>query len=300
MLSREEQVEETNKARTMSSSQAYAFRENRKFLVSNRPPPIPQDISPLVPERVSMRVRARESIDELDRLVNNESMRTQDPEVQRRARVRSGAGAEEASDSIVIVPPVGLHSSAEQREDLVRSREENRVRFKVRRTGENATSIAQQADSVAMNAMRRLMRVYGETVDTLHYPGRTPGQPTHEVVIMTYRTIEVSNKSGGRLTSRRTVKPILTVYGRNEDVVDNFFTGICDQIQSRDDDTESPVDYNFVPMQSESMRSTLEERNNENVSARSKGSRISLTSGSIQENMESQGRVHGMMSPALD
>jgi hypothetical protein len=90
------------------------------------------------------------------------------------------------------------------------------------------------------------------------------------------------------------------VYGRNEDVVDNFFTGICDQIQSRDDDTESPVDYNFVPMQSESMRSTLEERNNENVSARSKGSRISLTSGSIQENMESQGRVHGMMSPALD
>lgn len=298
MLSKEEQVEETKKGRKMSSSQAHTFRENRKFLVSNRPPPIPQDISPLVPERVSVRVRARERIDELDRLVNNESIRTQDPEVQSRARERSGAGAEEASDSIV--PPVGLHSSAEQREDLVRSREENRVRFKVRRTGENATSIAQQADSVAMNAMCRLMRVYGETVDTLHYPGRTPGQPTHKVVMMTYRTVEVSNKSGGRLTSRRTEKPILTVYGRNEDVVDNFFTGICDQIQSRDDGTESPVDYNFVPMQSESMRSTLEERNNENVSARSKGSRISLTSGSIQENMESQGRVHGMMSPALD
>ena len=44
----------------------------------------------------------------------------------------------------------------------------------------------------------------------------------------------------------------------------------------------------------------MEERNNENVSTRSKGSRISLTSGSIQENMESQGRVHGVMSPALD
>ena len=83
-----------------------------------------------------MRVHARESIDKLDRLVNNKSIRTQDPEVQRRAREKSGAGAEEASDSIV--PPVGLHSSAEQREDLVWSREENCVRFKVRRTGENS------------------------------------------------------------------------------------------------------------------------------------------------------------------
>ena len=118
--------------------------------------------------------------------------------------------------------------------------------------------------------------------------------------MMTYWTVEVLNKSGGRLTSRRTVKPILTVYGRNEDVVENFFTGICDQIQSCDDATESPVDYTFVPMQSKSMQSTLEERNNESILARSKESRISLTSKSIQENMESQGCVHGMMSSALD
>ena len=41
MLSKEEQVEETKKARKMSLSQAHTFRENRKFLVSNRLPPIP-------------------------------------------------------------------------------------------------------------------------------------------------------------------------------------------------------------------------------------------------------------------
>jgi hypothetical protein len=84
MLTKEEQVEETKKGRKMSSSQAHTFRENRKFLVSNRPPPIPQDISPLVPERVSVRVRARERIDELDQLVNNESIvrRTQRSSVE--------------------------------------------------------------------------------------------------------------------------------------------------------------------------------------------------------------------------
>ena len=114
MLSKEEEVEETTKARALSLSQAFMFR-------GNRPPPIPQDISPLVPERVSMWVRACNNVDKLDRLVNNKSIRMQDPEVQRRAQERSGAGAEEASDSIV--PPVGLHSSVEQRDRLVQGRE---------------------------------------------------------------------------------------------------------------------------------------------------------------------------------
>ena len=55
ILSKEEQVEETIKARMMmSSSQAHVFPSNRKLLMNNRPPQIPQDISPLVPQRVSM------------------------------------------------------------------------------------------------------------------------------------------------------------------------------------------------------------------------------------------------------
>ena len=160
MLSKEEQVEKTTKARTMSSSQAHVFKSNRKFLMNNQQPQFLQDvgdsISPLVPKRVAMWVQAQESINALDRLVHNKSIHTLDPEIQRRARERSGT--EEASDSMA--PPVGLHSLAEQREELVwSSREENPVQFKVLRINENATSISQQANVVAMNAMRWLMRV---------------------------------------------------------------------------------------------------------------------------------------------
>ncbi len=62
-MSKEQQVAEaeTTKARRMSSSQAHVFIENRKFLMNNRPPPIPQDVDEshsLLPEQVLMRVFA--------------------------------------------------------------------------------------------------------------------------------------------------------------------------------------------------------------------------------------------------
>jgi hypothetical protein len=245
-----------------------------------------------------MRIFSQECVNALDCLAENELVRMQDQEVQRRARERSGVSIGEVSNSMV---SVGLYSAVEQQEELIRTRKENCVPHKLRKIGQNAACIGQQADGVATHAMHWLMRVFGETVDTLYYPGSTMGQPTHNVVMMMLRTAEVSNKSGGCLTVRRTTKPVLTVYGCDEAIVDNFLLGISDHIQSRDDDTECPIDYNFVPMQSkQSMRSTLVECNNKNVSKHAKGSRLSETSFSIQEYMELQGRVHGMMSPALD
>jgi hypothetical protein len=62
--------------------------------------------------------------------------------------------------------------------------------------------------------------------------------------------VEVSNKSGGCLTARRTLKPVLTEYGCDEGMVDVVFMEISDHIQSQDDNTEPPVDYNFISMQS--------------------------------------------------
>jgi hypothetical protein len=223
-----------------------------------------------------MRIFAQECIDALDCLAENELVRTQDQEVQWRARERSGVSIGKVSDSMV---PVGLYSAVEQQEELICTRNENRGPHKLCKIGKNAACIGQQADGVAMHAMRWLMRVYGETVNTLYYPGSTLGQPTHDVVMMTLWMVEVSNKLGGCLTARRTTKPVLTMYGCDEAVVDIILSGISDHIQLRDDDTECPIDYNFVPMWSkQSMRSKLAERNNKNVSKHAKGSRLSKTS----------------------
>jgi hypothetical protein len=98
--------------------------------------------------------------------------------------------------------------------------------------------------------------------------------------------MKVLNKSGGCLTAKRTIKPVLTVYGQDESIGDIFLSGVSNRIQSCNNDKECPINDNFVPMQSENMKLTSEEHTNENLSERAKGSQLSETCESIQESME--------------
>jgi hypothetical protein len=93
-----------------------------------------------------LRVLARGSVEALERLAKNESLRTHDPEVQMRARERSGVQVTVFGMEADCTVPVRLYSAVEQREKLVGSRQGNCLPCKVCRIGENAVSIGKQAD----------------------------------------------------------------------------------------------------------------------------------------------------------
>ena len=136
--------------------------------------------------------------------------------------------------------------------------------------------------------MQRLLRVHGETVDTLHYPGQLTSQPTHETVVLTYRSLEPSNERGGRVTDKRTKKPVIRAYARSQDVLDEVFHGVGIALEAEEDDnTEScPVDYGLISMANDSMQSTIAEHNKQTYDHRLKGKTTNETNESIQSRLE--------------
>ncbi len=157
------------------------------------------------------RVSGRQNDQQLSILTQNEVQRTNDPAMQQRARAHAGIGD----------IPVGRFSNEDERANLVGERMENRKRKKKRKMGENARSVGEQGDAVAFYSMRTLTNAFGRAVDTLHYPNLQPGEPTHESVLITLRTIEESNRGGGRLTSRRSERPVLTCFASSQSAFDN-------------------------------------------------------------------------------
>jgi hypothetical protein len=62
----------------------------------------------------------------------------------------------------------------------------------VRSIGQNATSVGQQADRKAMDALHLSQRAVAKAEDTLYYPNLLPGQAIKTQVLITYNEVEDS------------------------------------------------------------------------------------------------------------
>ena len=191
--------------------------EMKAHLMENRPLLLPNNVPLSTPAaHEARRSSARQNSIALEELTQREVARTSDPIVQQNARIRAGLGT----------APVSLASTQDVRSGFIELRQEKRGRVPVRSIGQNATSVGQQADRKAMDALHLSQRAVAKAEDTLYYPNLLPGQAIKTQVLITYNEVEDSNENGGVAVGRKLEKPSVTVIARSKDVASSESTHI--------------------------------------------------------------------------
>eukprot|EP00984_Skeletonema_dohrnii_P014135 scaffold5916_cov74-Skeletonema_dohrnii-CCMP3373.AAC.2 len=131
----------------------------------------------------------------------------------RRGRQRTTAS------TTTVVQPTGLTSSNEEREELVRGREQSRKAPPKRRLGQNAHHFGAQADSQAVKSVKKAHIAGAVAMDTCHFPGLSEDQdndlPRQVTVVCTLNMFPAYNPGGGRQRTARAPRPTLTITADN-------------------------------------------------------------------------------------
>ena len=120
-----------------------------------------------------------------------------------------GGPQQQAQQLIEAVQHVGLASSQEARDELISQWQKSQ--WKRRKLGENAPSIAAQADGVALHAADRAFLQVAKAMDTTYCPDRADSDPGNSFVAIQFCDVKQSNHCGGKLTNADCVaeKPTL-------------------------------------------------------------------------------------------
>mmetsp|Transcript_42209 Transcript_42209/g.72084 ORF Transcript_42209/g.72084 Transcript_42209/m.72084 type:complete len:170 (-) Transcript_42209:8-517(-) len=167
--------------------------------------------------------------------------------------------------------------------------------------GENARTVGEQADAKAIEAMQKLQRNFATAIDTIYYPGKQENQPTHEIALISFRTVEESHKRGGRLPGHPTEQPIIRAYTRNQSVLDKIFNGIGTFLEAEEEGTEVQCGIDFETIQMDgynNMRHAISVHHSNVYNGRLKGRKINEANSTIQGRMEASGSVTQSLSPS--
>lgn len=322
VFTKEDQKRELAKARqNMTNPLKLEYTRNIKFLMNNRPNTV-QDLAP-EPQRVSERIeqqriaqevstreaahdaRVAEGNSALQRLIQNEIARTGNRDVQIRVCIDNNLPVPPPPGTAVAAAeqplPIGRFSNESDRQEEAHARQEARRPKKMRKIGENAKSLGQQADRKAMETVNRLIRVQGDTIDTLHYPGIAEGDLMHETVVIVSRGMKESHSRGGQPTAQPLERPVIEIYARSQAVVDHVFGNVAISAEAQRNGTQDscPVDYRTHYMQpNETFRQSMNKKIAKWLEDRKKGRVHNETHASVLGELESDGRSNNQMSPA--
>ena len=235
-MTREEQDEEIGRGNTFTSGEKAVFQRNKVHLMENRPLLLPNNVPLSTPAaHEARRSSARQNSNALEELTQREVARTSDPIIQQNARTIAGLGT----------APVSLASTQDERSEFIERRQEKRGRVPVRSIGQNATSVGQQADRKAMDALYLSQRAVAKAEDTLYYPNLLPGQAIKTQVLITYNEVEDSNENGGVVVGRKLEKPSVTVIARSKEVAYKVLGALASCVVADENSTMDSLQYNY-------------------------------------------------------
>jgi len=211
-------------------------QRNKAYLMENRPLLLPNNAPLSTPAAHEVRrSSARQNSNALEELTQREVARTSDPIIQQNARISAGLGT----------APVSLASTQDVRSRFIEHRQEKRGRFPVRSIGQNATSVGQQADRKAMDALHLSQRAVAKAEDTLYYPNLLHGQAIKTQVLITYNEVEDSNENGGVVVGGKLEKPSVTVIARSKDVAYKVLNALASCVVADENSTMDSLQYNY-------------------------------------------------------
>ena len=151
---------------------------------------------------------------------------------------------------------VGYGSTDAERENAVQQRTKEKSNCR-RKIGVPAKSIGEQSDAKATKLATRAKRVIAETIDTLSFPGKQPGDPENNLVLVQVNEVEDSRVEGGLHVHKARAKPKLTILASSKETAVKVFRYIGSTVNRAADLQTCEIEWLISVEDQQSLKHTV-------------------------------------------